>query len=81
MRADFLRECQNSLWQTSPEIMHLQAWKKLFQLILCHSFWSDYDLGTLGSQNDSLYLSFEKDFHAVYKKIAKNYCKMANYES
>ena len=28
MRADFLRRCQNSLWQTSPEIMHFQAWKK-----------------------------------------------------
>ena len=30
MRADFLRRCQNSLWQTSPEMMHFQARKKLF---------------------------------------------------
>ena len=28
MRADFLRRCQNSLRQTSPEMMHFQAWKK-----------------------------------------------------
>ena len=28
MRACFLRRCQNSLWQTSPEMMHFQAWKK-----------------------------------------------------
>ena len=25
MRADFLRRCQNSLRQTSPEMMHFQA--------------------------------------------------------
>jgi hypothetical protein len=25
MRADFLRRCQNSLWQTISEIMHLQT--------------------------------------------------------
>ena len=25
MRADFLRRCQNTLWQTSPEMMHFQA--------------------------------------------------------
>ena len=25
MRAGFLRRCQNSLWQTSPEMMHFQA--------------------------------------------------------
>ena len=25
MRADFLRSCQNSLRQTSPEMMHFQA--------------------------------------------------------
>ena len=28
MRADFHRRCQNSLWQTSPEMMHFQALKK-----------------------------------------------------
>ena len=28
IRADFLRRCQNSLRQTSPEMMHFQAWKK-----------------------------------------------------
>ena len=26
MRAIFLRTCQNSLWQTSHEMMHFQAW-------------------------------------------------------
>ena len=26
MRASFLRRCQNSLWQTSHEMMHFQAW-------------------------------------------------------
>ena len=25
MRASFLRRCQNSLWQTSHEMMHFQA--------------------------------------------------------
>ena len=30
MRADFLGRCLNSLWQTSPEMMHFQAWKKMF---------------------------------------------------
>ena len=28
MRASFLRRCQSSLWQTSHEMMHFQAWKK-----------------------------------------------------
>ena len=26
IRASFLRRCQNSLWQTSHEMMHFQAW-------------------------------------------------------
>ena len=26
MRASFLRRCQNSLWQTSHEMMHFQVW-------------------------------------------------------
>ena len=30
MRAGFLGRCQKSLWQTSPEMMHFQAWKKIF---------------------------------------------------
>ena len=30
MRADFLGRSLNSLWQTSPEMMHFQAWKKMF---------------------------------------------------
>ena len=28
MRADFLRQCQNWLQQTSPEMMHFQEWQK-----------------------------------------------------
>ena len=30
MGASFLRRCQNTLWQNSPEMMHFQAWKKKF---------------------------------------------------
>jgi hypothetical protein len=30
MRADFLRRCQNSLRQTSPEMMHFQARQKKY---------------------------------------------------
>ena len=48
MRADFLRRCQNSLRQTSPEMMHFQAWF-LFQLRFCHCFWSNWDLDTLST--------------------------------
>ena len=29
MRADFLRQCQNWLRQTSPRMMHFQEWKKI----------------------------------------------------
>ena len=29
IRAGFLRRCQNSLRQSSPDIMHFQAWKKI----------------------------------------------------
>ena len=34
MTAGFLRRCQNSLRQISPK-------KYLFQLILCHNYWSN----------------------------------------
>ena len=33
MRANFIRRCQNSLRQNSPEIMHFQARKNCFLLI------------------------------------------------
>ena len=39
MRAGFLRRCQISLWQNSPEIMDFQAWKKSFWQTLCRRFW------------------------------------------
>ena len=28
MTAGFLLRCQNSLWQTTSEIMHIQGWQK-----------------------------------------------------
>ena len=34
MRAGFLRRCQNSPRQTSPEMVHIQAWKKCFTNIM-----------------------------------------------
>ena len=61
-RAGFLLRCQNSLWQTTPEMMHFQAlmghnFSGLFvpfkkngikiNYILCYSFSSNSDLNTL----------------------------------
>ena len=34
-RAGFLLRCQNSLWQTTHEMMHFQAWKNILINIIC----------------------------------------------
>ena len=34
MRADFLRRCQKSIRQTSPEMMHFQAWKNNILIVI-----------------------------------------------
>ena len=38
MRAGFLRRCQNSLWQTSHEIMHFRHDKKMILTNISCSF-------------------------------------------
>ena len=65
-RAGFLLRCQNLVRQTSPKMMHFQAWKKedfnpycvvSFDQIKIFTYWAP--------QNDRLNLSFVKDICIV----------------
>ena len=77
MGASFLRRCQNTLWQNSPEMMHFQAWKKK---VFGISFDSIKKQIRQEPQKDCLNLSFVKDFGVVSLKMARNGHKMVIYE-
>ena len=71
-RAGFLLRCQNLVRQTSPKMMHFQAWKKedfnpycvvSFDQIKIFTYWAP--------QNDRLNLSFVKDIMEITKKWLK----------
>ena len=73
MRAGFLQRCENSLRQTSPEMMHFQAWNFFFNQYHVVAF-DPIKIWT--PQNDRLDLTFVKYFPKVGKiwpKIVKNW--------
>ena len=67
MRAGFLLRCQNSLRQTTPDMMHFQAWKKKdFYQYYVVAFDPTKIYVHQAPQNDHLNFSFVKDVYVVY---------------